>query len=100
VGEAEGNGGLGVTGVCGCMPFATAGDVGALICCDGGLGTNWLVRGKAANAEDAGREAGANWFVFGNPGVVLADMTFAMNWFVFGNVGIEGGLVTSVGTVG
>ena len=89
--------------MCGCVPFATAGDDGALICCDGELGTNWFVRGKAAKAEDAGRESGANWFVLGKPGVkelVLADMTFGVNWPVFGNAGIEGELVMSVGTGG
>lgn len=85
------------------MPFETAGDVGALICCDGEFGTNWFVRGKAANPEDAAREGGANWFVFGKPGgkeLVLADMTFDVNWLVFGNAGIEGEVVTSVGTEG
>ena len=92
---------MGVTGVCGCRLFATVGDVGALVCCDGKLGTNWFVRGKAARAEDAGRGGGANWFVFGKPedmGLVLADTTFGMNWPVFGNAGTEGELVTSVGT--
>lgn len=52
------------------------------MCCDGRLGINWLVRGKAANAEDAGREGDANWFVFGKPVVeepVLADMAFGVN---------------------
>jgi len=89
-----------VTGVWGCVPFATAGDVGALICCDGELGTNWFVRGKAANPEDAGRESGANWFVFGKPGakeLVLADMTFGVNWLVLGNTGTEGELVGTEG---
>ena len=78
--------------------------------CDGWLGINWLVRGKAANAEaeaeGVGREGDANWFVFGKPGVmepVPADMTFGVNRFVFGNAGtgeelVDGELVTSVGT--
>ena len=78
--------------------------------CDGRLGTNWLVRGKAANAEaeegGVGREGDANWFVFGKPGVmepVPADVTFGVNRFVFGNAGtgeelVDGELVTSVGT--
>jgi hypothetical protein len=101
VGEDEGSCGFGVTGVCGCVPFATVGDVGALICCNGGLGTNWFVRGNAENAEDAEREEGTNWFVLGKSGVrelVLADMVFGVNWFVFGNAGTEGEMVTSVGT--
>lgn len=83
-----------MTGVCGCVPFATVGDDGALIC---GLGINWFVRGKAANA---GRKGGANWFVFGKPGAtepVLADITFGVNWPVFGNAETEGELVTGVG---
>lgn len=92
-----------MTGVCGCVPFATAGDVGALICCGGELGTNWFVRGKAANPWGAGRKGDVNWFVFGKLGVkelVLVDMTFGVNWLVFGNAGTEGELVTSVGREG
>lgn len=52
------------------------------MCCDGRLGTNWLVRGKAANVEDAERVGDANWFVFGKLGVMeptLAGMTLGVN---------------------